>query len=213
MKNVELNGTRREAKGSSGAKIVRRNKQVPCVLYGGNGIVHFSVDEPALNKIIHSPLAHRVELDIEGEKHTAIVQDKQFQPVTDAVIHCDFMEVQPGKDISLGLVVRLKGQSAGVRKGGKLNQSIRKLQVRGKAESMPDLIELDVTTLDVGKSIHVGDIKLPGVIVLGKPGDVVASVKMAKKEAEVATATATAAAPAAAPAAPAAAEKAAPAKK
>lgn len=213
MKNVELIGTKREAKGTNGARAIRRNKQVPCVLYGGKEVLHFSVNEQALNKIVHSPEAHRVELDIDGEKHVAVLQDKQFQPVTDAVIHADFLEALPGQEARLPMIVRLTGQSAGVRKGGKLNQSIRKLHVKGRLEALPNLIEVDVTGLDVGQSFHVRDLKLPGVTVLEDPEDVIASVKMPKKAVEAAAPAAAAPAAAAAAAPAPAAEKAEPAKK
>lgn len=206
MKNVELIGTRREIKGTPGAKAVRRNKQVPCVLYGGKDTVHFSAEERALSKIVHSPLAHRVELNIDGDKRIAVLQDKQFQPVTDAVIHVDFMEALPGRDTRASLVVRLRGQSTGVRKGGKLGQTLRKVRVKGSIEAMPEAIELDITPLDLGESIRVRDLQLPGITVLEKPDAVVVSVKASKRAAET---------PAAAPAAaaPAAAKKAEPAKK
>ncbi len=208
MKNVELIGTKREANGTTGAKEVRRNKQVPCVLYGGEDILHFSVDERALGKIIHSPEAHRVELNIDGDKRVALVHDKQFQPVTDAVIHADFMEVMAGKEARLSMTVRLKGQSAGVRKGGKLSQTMRKVRVKGQPEAIPDVIELDITKMDIGENIRVRDIQIPGVTLLEKPNDVVVSVKMAKRAAEVAPV-----AGAAAPAAAGAEKKAEPAKK
>lgn len=191
MKNVELIGTKREIKGTSGARSVRRNNQVPCVLYGAKEPVHFSVDPRALDKIVHSPEAHRVELNIDGEKHVAILQDKQFQPVTDAVIHADFLETLPGQEARMGMTVRLKGQSAGVRKGGKLNQAMRKVRVKGSLEALPNVIEVDVTNLEVGQSIHVRDINVPGVTILEKPNDVVVTVKMAKKAAAAAAAAAT----------------------
>ena len=196
MKNVELIGIKREANGTTGAKEIRRNKQVPCVLYGGQDIVHFSVNERALSKIIHSPEAHRVELNIDGDKRVALLQDKQFQPVTDAVIHADFMEVLAGKEARVSMTVRLKGQSAGVRKGGKLSQTMRKVRVKGQPEAMPEVIELDISKMDIGENIRVRDIQIPGVTLLEKPHDVVVSVKMAKRAAE-ATPVAGAAAPAA----------------
>jgi large subunit ribosomal protein L25 len=209
MKNVELIGTKREANGTTGAKEVRRNKQVPCVLYGGTDTLHFSVDALAIGKIVHSPEAHRVELNIDGEKRTALLHDKQFQPVTDAVIHADFLEVVENKDARLSMTVRLKGQSTGVRKGGKMNQSMRKVRVKGRPEAMPDVIELDITKLDIGENIRVRDITLPGITLMEKHNDVVVSVKMPKKvvetPAEAAVAAAGAAAGAAAAAAPAAA--------
>lgn len=198
MKNVELIGTKRETKGTTGAKEVRRNKQVPCVLYGGKDILHFSVEERALSKIVHSPEAYTVQLDIDGEKRTALLHDKQFQPVTDAVIHADFLETVPNKEARVNMAVRLKGQSAGVRKGGKLNQTMRRVRVKGLPEALPEVLELDITKLELGESIRVSDIKLPGITVLEKPADVVVSVKMPKAAAETpAEAAASAAAPAA----------------
>lgn len=193
MKNVELIGTKREANGTTGAKEVRRQKLVPCVLYGGPDILHFSVEARALDKVVHSPSAHRIALNIDGEQRVALLHDKQFQPVTDEVIHADFMEVVPGKEARLSMTVRLKGQSAGVRKGGKLNQSMRNLRVKGRPEDMPEVIELDITKLDVGEQLRVRDIQLPGITLLEKPHDVVVSVKMAKKSAADAAAEADAA--------------------
>lgn len=190
MKNVELIGTKREIKGTPGAKTVRRNDQVPCVLYGGKEPVHFSVDQRALSKIVHSPEAHRVELNIDGEKKTAILQAKQFQPVTDALIHADFLETPQGKEARMTMVVRLLGQSVGARKGGKLNHSMRRLRVKGSLDSLPNMIELDITNLDVGQSIHVRDIKLPGITFREKPDEVVVTVKRAKQSAADAAAAA-----------------------
>jgi len=193
MKNVELIGTKRETKGTTGAKEVRRNKQVPCVLYGGKDVVHFSVDERALSKIVHSPEAYSVQLDIDGEKRTALLHDKQFQPVTDAVIHADFLETIANRESRLSMTVRLKGQSAGVRMGGKLNQTMRKLRVKGLPDALPELIELDITKLELGDSIRVSDLSLPGITIMEKSNDVVVSVKMAKKVAETPAETAAAA--------------------
>ncbi len=204
MKNVELIGTKRGLKGTTGAQQLRRSKLVPCVLYGGKEVVHFSVEERALGKIVHSPLAHHVELNIDGVKHPAVLKDKQFQPVTDALIHADFMEAAPDKEVRMGLIVRAKGQSAGVRKGGKLNQAMRKVRVKGVPDALPEVLELDVTEMDMGDSIRVQDIKLPGVTLLDRPSEVVITVKAVKKAAET---------PAAAAAAPAAEKKAEPAKK
>ncbi len=212
MKNVEIIGTKRKTTGTTSAKADRRNKQVPCVLYGGKEVLHFSVEERSLSKIIHSPEAHFVELNIDGEKHSAVLQDKQFQPVTDAVIHADFLAADANKEARVNMAVRLTGQSVGIRKGGKLNQSMRKLSVKGLPAALPSVIEIDVTDLDLGSNIHVSDVKLPGVTILEKPTDVVVGVKMVKKAAETpAAAAATAATPAAA--APAAAKKAEPAAK
>jgi large subunit ribosomal protein L25 len=206
MKKVELTATARPKTGSTGAAQVRREKRVPCVLYGDSGTVHFSLDEAALRKIVFTPESYRVELDIEGQKRMALLHQKQFHPVTDAIIHCDFMEMSDTKEARVSLGLKLTGQAAGVKKGGILNQTMRKLRVKGLPSALPEHLELDITNLEIGKSIHVSDLKFEGITVAEKPTDVVVSVKMAKKEEEVApAAAATPAAGAAAPAAGAAA--------
>lgn len=207
MKKVELLGTARESKGTTGAIQLRRSKKIPCVLYGGTSTVHFSVEESALNKIVHTPEAYRVELDIDGQKHMALLHQKQFHPVSDKLLHVDFLEMNDAKEARVSLSVRLKGQAAGVRKGGKLNQTMRKLRVKGLPTALPEHLEVDITDLDLGHSIRVGDLKFEGISVVEKPTDVVVSVKMAKKEEAAAAPTAGAAAAPAAGAKPAEAAK------
>lgn len=208
MKKVELTATKRASEGSKGAVTLRRAKRVPCVLYGGSSTTHFSVDEAALRKLVFTPESYRIELDIDGEKRMALLHDKQFHPVSDAILHCDFMEMSDTKEAKVSLAVKLKGQAAGIKAGGILSQPLRKLRVRGLPSALPEHLEVDITNLEINHSIHVSDLKFPGITIAEKASDVVASVKVAKKE-EVATvaATATTAAPAAgAAAAPAAAD-------
>lgn len=200
MKKVELSATKRDSQGTKGAVTLRRAKRVPCVLYGGSGTVHFSVDEAALRKLVFTPEAYRIEIDIDGEKRLALLHDKQFHPVSDAIIHCDFMEMSENKEAKVSLAVKLKGQSAGIKAGGILSQPLRKLRVKGLPGSLPEHLEVDITNLELNDSIHVSDLKFPGITIVERPSDVVASIKMAKKEEEAAPA-ATAAAGAAAPAA------------
>lgn len=206
MKKVELTATKRASEGTKGAATLRRAKRVPCVLYGGADTVHFSVDEAALRKLVFTPEASRIELDIDGEKRLALLHQKQFHPVSDAIIHCDFMEMSENKEAKVSLAVKLKGQSAGVKKGGILSQPLRKLRVKGLPSALPEHLEVDITDLDLNHSVHVSDLKFPGITIVEKATDVVASVKMAKKEEEVAATpgATTAAAPAAGAAAPAA---------
>ena len=207
MKKVEITATKRASEGTKGATTLRRAKRVPCVLYGGSGTVHFSVDEAALRKLVFTGETYRVELDIDGDKRMALLHEKQFHPVSDAIIHCDFMEMSENKEAKVSLAVKLKGQSAGVKKGGILSQPLRKLRVKGLPGSLPEHLEVDITDLDLNHSIHVSDLKFPGISIAERPTDVVASVKVAKKEEEAAAtpAAAGAAAPAAGAAAPAAA--------
>jgi len=221
MKKVELTATRRTTEGTKGAATLRRAKRVPCVLYGGSDTVHFSVDEPALRKLVFTPEAYRIELDIDGEKRMALLHDKQFHPTSDAVLHADFMEMSDTKEAKVSLAVKLKGLSAGVKGGGILSQPMRKLRVKGLPTSLPEHLEVDITNLELNESLHVSDLNFPGITIVERPTDVVASIRMAKKEEEVVaapTAASTAvpaagAAGAAAAAAPGAAAPAADAKK
>lgn len=201
MKKVELIGTKRETKGSANASRQRRAQSIPCVLYGGKETLHFSADEKALGKIVHTPEVYRIELDIDGNKHTALLHEKQFHPVSDKLLHVDFLEMNDSKEARVDLSVKLIGQAAGVRKGGKLSQNMRKLRVKGLPTALPEHLEVDINALELGHSIRVSDLKFEGLTLVEKPTDVVVTVKAVKKEAEAAPG----AAPAAGAAAPAAA--------
>ncbi|MFT3884461.1 MAG: 50S ribosomal protein L25 [Flavobacteriales bacterium] len=208
MKKVELTGIKRDTKGSSNASRMRRAQSIPCVLYGGQETIHFSVDEKALGKIVHTPEVYRIELDIDGNKRMALLHEKQFHPVSDKLLHVDFLEMSDSKEARVDLSVKLTGQAAGVRKGGKLSQNMRKLRVKGLPTALPEHLEVDITALDLGDSIRVSDLKFNGLTLVEKPTDVVVAVKAVKKEAEAAPApgapAAAGAKPAAAPAKPAA---------
>ncbi len=208
MNKMSLSGTVRNTVGTKDAAQLRRNKRVPCVLYGGDSPVHFSVEESALRNIVFTPKVHTIELDLDGTKALAMVQSKQFHPTTDRVIHMDFMRVQEGKEAKVTLSLRLAGQPVGVRKGGKMNQTLRKLRVKGQPSRIPEFLDMNVEDLDINQSIRVKDLKFEGLTMLERPDDVVVAVKMVKKKEEAAPAPG--AAPAAGAAAPA---KAAPAKK
>jgi len=206
MNTVSLSGSLREHTGTKYAAQLRREKRVPCVLYGGGRTIHFSVDEAALGKLVFTPEVNGIELDLDGTKTLAIVHEKQFHPLTDRVTHVDFMELKEDSETLALLSIRLTGQSTGVRKGGKLNQTKRKLRVKGLPAKIPSHLELDVTELDINDSVRVEDLKYEGLTVVERPGDVVVSVKTPKKV-EAANAAETAAGgatPAAAEAKPAA---------
>lgn len=112
---------------------------MPCVLYGGSETIHFSVDEPALRKLVFTPEAYRIELDIDGDKRMALLHDKQFHPVSDAVLHADFMEMSETKEAKVSLAVKLKGLSAGVKAGGILSQPMRKMRGRACRPRYPSI--------------------------------------------------------------------------
>lgn len=195
MNTIALTGTPRTNLGTKYAAQLRRTKQVPCVLYGGENTLHFSVDAATLKKLIHTPEMNGAEIEINGRKVLAMVQEKQFHPTTDEVLHVDFVELKENELATAKLSLRLIGQPIGVRKGGKLAHTMRRVRVSGLPAKMPGYLEVDVAELDVNRSIHVSDLKFEGLTVLENGSDVVVAVKMAKKQEEAA---ATAAAPAAA---------------
>ncbi len=184
MKKVELTAAPRTIEGTKGAAALRRAKRIPCVLYGGQETIHFSLEEAALTKVVFSPEAYRFEIDIDGTKRTAQLHEKQFHPVTDRILHLDFLEMSEGKPAKVSLNLRLSGQSAGVRKGGKLSQPMRKLRVKGLPNVLPEHLDLDISELEVGQSIRVRDLKFAGLEVSEKATDVVVTVKAPKKEKE-----------------------------
>lgn len=202
MNTIAISGALRPELGTKYAAQLRRAKRVPCVLYGNGSTTHFSVEEAALRKVVFTPEVMGVEIDLEGRKVLALVQEKQFHPVTDRILHVDFKELRDDREAKVRLAVRLKGQPVGVRKGGKLSQPMRRIVVKGLPSAIPAHLEIDVAELDVNQSLHVGDLRLPGLTPLHRAEELVASVKLPKKAEESA-----AAAPAAAAAAPAAAAK------
>lgn len=204
MNKVALSGSIRNEIGTKYAAQLRREKRVPCVLYGGEKTVHFSVDEAALNKVIFTAEMNGIDLDLDGAKTLALVHQKQFHPLTDRVIHVDFMEVFENKEANALLSVRLTGQPIGVRKGGTLSHSMRKLRVKGLPSKFPQHLELNVTDLDLNGSISVGDLDFDGITMLERPNDVVVSVKVPKKVEAAADAAAAPAGDKKAAAAPAA---------
>lgn len=166
MKKTEIVGFKRADLGKTAAQKLRAEGYVPSVLYGGEQQVHFYAPTILFRPLLFTPDVYEVTLNIEGELHKAVLQDTQFHPVNDMLIHADFLEILPGKEVTVEVPIKLVGTSEGVIKGGKLNQKLRKLRVRGEADNIPDYIELDVTKLGLGKSLKVEAIKTEGYTVL-----------------------------------------------
>jgi large subunit ribosomal protein L25 len=207
MKIVTLSGSPRANVGKVDATLLRNTGKVPCVLYGGKEQTHFSADETAFRHIIYTPEVCFVEIDINGKKTKAVLQEAQYHKISDKLIHADFLEIVATKPVVMNVPVKLKGQSEGVKAGGKLNFKQRMLKVRGLADKLPGQIDIDITNLTIGKGVSVGDIKIDGVEVLNPKNISVVSVNMSRNVVEETPAAAPkAAAPAAAPAAAAAAK-------
>ena len=208
MKKVSLSGSRRANVGSKDASELRKNGRIPCVVYGGKEQVHFHAKENDLNKIVWSPEVFEVTIDLEGGgTERAVIQEIQFHPVNNKLVHVDFLHIQDDKAVKVSLPVKVKGAAEGVKKGGKLYQNYRKLAVLGLPKHLPEVIEANIDNLNIGDDIRVKDLNVEGLTFLDTPASVVVAVKTTRNVAEepAAAAPATAgAAPAAKAAAPAA---------
>jgi len=180
MKTLELKGEVRKSIGKIDSKKLRIEEKVPCVLYGGEKNVHFSLELKPLKKLIYTPNVYIVLLDIDGKKHNAILKEIQFHAVTDELNHIDFLEIFEEKPIEMNIPVEVQGLSAGVKAGGKLLVITRKLKAKAFPKYMPDTLIVDVTNLGLGKSIKVGDLKYENLDLLNVKNTVVATVKLTR---------------------------------
>ncbi len=180
MKTVSLSGSLRENVGKKDARKNRRAFKVPCVMYGGKEQVHFVADEKILMKIIHTPVAHIINLEVGGNTFNTIVQDVQYHPVTDRMMHADFLQILPGKPVTIGVPIVVTGTAPGVLRGGKLIKKMRKLIVRSEMENLPDDITVSIDNLEIGDSVKVSDLSLDKVAFLDVPSNVVVGVRTAR---------------------------------
>ncbi|UBM62362.1 50S ribosomal protein L25/general stress protein Ctc [Candidatus Sulfidibacterium hydrothermale] len=180
MKTVSLSGSSRANVGKKDAKKLRKEGKVPCVIYGGKEQKHFYLDQKDFKKIIFTPEVFIIKIDLEGTTYETILQDIQYHPVSDFVLHADFLELTPGRAVTLAIPVQLEGTAPGVVKGGRLQLKLRKLRLKGKVEDMPEHVVLDISGLDIGKSIKVKDVPVENVQFLDPANAVVVSVKAAR---------------------------------
>ncbi len=209
MKSVSISGSPRANVGKTDATALRNAKRVPCVLYGGKEQVHFSVLEADFKDLIYTPHVNTVDLDVEGKKFKAILQEAQFHAVKDNLLHVDFLEVIAGKPVTMNIPVKTTGTSPGVRNGGKLNKKLKTLRVKGLVEKMPDTIEISISKMEIGDGVRVSDLKIDGLTFLNAANVTVVNVQVTRVAVEEVKTAAPAAAAAAAPAAAAAAKPAA----
>ena len=184
MREITINGQKREATGKKASKTMRKEGLVPCNLYGekkdGKGLpeaVAFSVPFTEIRKAVYTPHVYIVTINLDGTPHKAIIKELQFHPTTDALLHADFYEVTDSKPITVGIPVKLNGLAQGVREGGKLNLSIRKIDVTAPYGKIPEILDIDVTNLGLGKSIKVGELSFEGLTLATPAQVVVCSVK------------------------------------
>ena len=180
MKSLAISAIEREKVGKSNTRSLRNQGNVPCVLYGGEKQVCFYAHENDFRNLVNTPDVYLVELDISGNKTRAIMKDIQFHPVTDRILHIDFLEVFEDKEITISIPVILNGLSIGVRNGGNLMFRRRKIITRALIEYMPDAIELDIEHLKIGQFIYIKDLDQDGCEFLAPDNAVVVGVKTAR---------------------------------
>jgi large subunit ribosomal protein L25 len=180
MKSIAISGSPRENVGKRDAKELRYQGLVPAVLYGGENQYHIAVSAADLRGLVYSPDAQFVELDIAGKKYKAIAQEIQFHPLNEQVVHIDFLQLFDDKVVSMNIPIKLTGVSPGVRAGGKLTQKLRTLGVKALPNDMPQVIEVKIGHLEVGKSVRVEEVKIDKVRILNNADDTIVSVVMSR---------------------------------
>jgi len=180
MKTFEIKGSLRTDVGKKSTKALRTQGLVPCVMYGGKSNIHFSVIAKDFTHLVYSPNVYLVDLDIDGKKYQATMQNLQFNSVTDTIEHVDFLEIKKDRALTIEIPVRLQGSSEGVKQGGKLMLKMRKLHVKGLSSNFPDTLDIDISKLELGKSIKVGELKFKGLELLDSKNAVIATVRLTR---------------------------------
>ena len=180
MKTFDLTGSKRESTGKKAAKAYRKEALVPCVLYGGDEVVHFTVVKENIRKLIYNPEVFIVNLSIVGKKYAAILKDTQFHPVSDELLHADFLQISEDKPVILEIPIALEGLAQGVKDGGKLSMDMRKLKVKGMYKDFPEKLVINIENLGLGKTIQVGNLNFDKLELLNAKDNVVAAVKLTR---------------------------------
>ena len=181
MKSITINGSKRESVGKKATKALRNAGQVPCVLYGGEQPLHFAANEIAFKDLVYTPDVHTVVIELKnGEKYNAVLQDIQFHPVTDAILHIDFYEIFEDKEISMEIPVHTTGIPRGVKNGGVLRFNLRRMRVKGLPGNLPDFIEADVKPLKIGNKLYVTALQSDDFKIMHPDNTVVCQVRTSR---------------------------------
>ncbi|MGM0619842.1 MAG: 50S ribosomal protein L25/general stress protein Ctc [Bacteroidota bacterium] len=159
MKSVTVKGTKREALGKKSAKRIREQGDVPAVLYGNDELTHITIPFSELRPLIYTPNVYLIDLEIDGKMHKAIIQDMQWHPVEEQVMHVDFLKVEDDKPVKINVPIVITGRAKGIKAGGKLKTNMRKLKIKALPKYLPDTIEIDITKLGIGDSYKVGELE------------------------------------------------------
>ena len=180
MKSITITGSQRESVGKSATKALRNAGKVPCVLYGGDKSIHFSADEVSFKKLVYTPNVFTAMIEIEGVKYHAIMQDIQFHPVSDKILHVDFYQLFDDKVVTMNIPVKLIGSAPGVLNGGSLRFPMRKLSVRALPADLPDFINVDISEMKIGDKSYVTELAEDAFTILHPDNTVVVQVRTAR---------------------------------
>jgi len=185
MKSITINGSQRESVGKSATKALRNAGKVPCVVYGGDEPIHFSADELAFKNLVYTPDVHTVVIALEdGTNVAAVLQDIQFHPVSDRILHIDFYQIFDDKEVMMEIPVRITGNSRGVRNGGVLRIVNRKLRVKALPADLPDFIEADITEMKIGAKMYVTAIEQEKFTIMHSDNAVICQVRTSRTAVE-----------------------------
>jgi large subunit ribosomal protein L25 len=181
MNTFELKGTARTVSKKSAVKAMRRNQQVPCVLYGNHTEnIHFSVNERDLKHLVYTPNTYLVNIDIDGQVKETVMREIQFHPVTEQVLHIDFYAIDPSKPLTVDVPITITGNSEGVRAGGKLQVITRKLKISALPKDLPDTLTVDISGLALGKTILAGELSFDKLTIVTPKTSIICVVKMTR---------------------------------
>ncbi|MDO9595147.1 MAG: 50S ribosomal protein L25/general stress protein Ctc [Lutibacter sp.] len=190
MKSITITGSKRESVGKVATKALRNAGKVPCVLYGGDKALHFSADETAFKNLVYTPNVYTAKIEFEGNKYNAILQDIQFHPVSDKILHIDFYQLFDDKLVTMAIPVQLVGTAPGIIRGGSLRFAQRKLNVRALPADLPDFIDANISKLDIGDKLYVTEVSSKKYTILHPENTVIAQVRTSRNVAKAATAEA-----------------------
>ena len=180
MKSITIKGSKRESVGKKATKALRNADMVPCVIYGGDQPLHFAAEAKSFKKLVYTPNVYTASIEVDGNTIPAILQDIQFHPVSDNILHVDFYQLFEDKEVTMNIPVRLIGKSKGVMVGGALRHNIRKLKVRALPANLPDFIEADISELEIGNKLYVTALRSDKFTILHPDNTVVAQVRMSR---------------------------------
>ena len=180
MKSITIKGSERESVGKAATRTARNAGMVPCVLYGGDQPVHFTAEDLAFKNLVYTPNVHTVVIELPGATYNAILQDIQFHPVSDKILHIDFYQLHDDKEITMEVPVKVTGTSPGVLGGGVLRLNTRKLKVRALPANLPDFVEANISELEMGNKLYVTKLKADNYKLLNPDNTVVAQVRISR---------------------------------